>query len=74
MSDVYTGPTPSRRFTIPDGAIRDPHHGGTTLWKFADGKLYTQQMGGQKWQKVNRVSFTPERFVAIARMILEADQ
>lgn len=70
---AYKGPTPSRGFRIPRGAVRDPHHGGYCQWRYHDKKLWHRDVGQSKWTEVKRVSFTRDRILAIADMIRETE-
>jgi hypothetical protein len=49
--------------------ISDPHHGSINEWGFYNGNLYHRTKGTKTWTKTNKVSFTPERFKAINKLI-----
>lgn len=53
---------------------RDPHHGGTTSWKFDSEtkRLYHRSTAQTRWTEAKRVSFTPARILALAKIIEQA--
>lgn len=54
--------------------ISDPHHDGYNVWMVKDGKLYHKEGAATgKWTEVKRVSFTPERILAIASLLTKPE-
>lgn len=50
-------------------SIRDPHH-KENKWKYENGKLYHQSVGSSHWVVAKRISFTPNRIVALAALVV----
>lgn len=52
--------------------VADPHQPQANRWRFENGRLFHQDRG-RPWVEVKRVSFTPQRHLAIAALIAGAE-
>lgn len=57
---------------VPDGEVRDPHHGGSCSWKWEGGNLFHQSPGSSGWVKCKKIGATPARISAVYQALIAA--